>query len=198
MARPRKFDETRAVGSAMDAFWRRGYRATSTRDLSESTGIGPSSLYNTFGDKRQLYLRSLRQYFDTRTVAQTAALRAAGSPRARIREMMADAVDLDLAGTGPAGCFSIKALIEMGHSDPDVDAELARHFGAVEEALRETVADGQAAGEFAPDGDPVVLARRVMSTYYGLRVLVRIHQDREALLDVVDSALDALGPTATR
>ncbi|MEU5980342.1 TetR/AcrR family transcriptional regulator [Streptomyces sp. NPDC047315] len=184
----------------MDAFWRRGYRATSTRDLSESTGIGPSSLYNTFGDKRQLYLRALRQYFDTRTAAQTAALRAAGSPRARIRELMADAVDLDLApaGGGPAGCFSINALIGMGHSDPDIDAELARHFGAVEEALHETVAEGQAVGEFARDGYPVVLARRVMSTYYGLRVLVRIHREREALLDVVDSALDALGPAAAR
>ena len=36
------------------------------------------------------------------------------------------------------------------------------------------------------------LARQVLSTYYGLRVLARVQKDRNALLNVVESALSAL------
>jgi TetR/AcrR family transcriptional repressor of nem operon len=34
MARPKEFDESRALGDAMGLFWERGYEATAMRDLS--------------------------------------------------------------------------------------------------------------------------------------------------------------------
>ncbi|WP_190127157.1 TetR/AcrR family transcriptional regulator [Streptomyces inusitatus] len=176
----------------MYAFWRQGYRATSTRDLSDCTGVGPSSLYNAFGDKRQLYLRALRHYYGTHTVMQTESLRVPGSARGRIRNLMVHAIDVDLSDDEPAGCFAINALMEMGHSDSDVNDELSRHFSAVEDALCETITEGKLSGEMGPGGDARVQARQVLSTYYGLRVLARIQKDRKALLDVVESALDAL------
>ena len=38
-------------------FWRRGYEATSVRDLAHSMGISGPSLYNAFGDKHELFVR---------------------------------------------------------------------------------------------------------------------------------------------
>ena len=55
MARPREFDETAALDAAIECFRRRGYEATSVRDLTACMGIGPTSLYNSFGDKRALF-----------------------------------------------------------------------------------------------------------------------------------------------
>ncbi|MGW7269981.1 hypothetical protein ACWGH5_05645 [Streptomyces sp. NPDC054864] len=49
--------------------------------LCESTGLGPSSLYNTFGGKRQSYLRALRRYYETSTAEQVAILRGEGFDR---------------------------------------------------------------------------------------------------------------------
>ncbi|MEU5419661.1 TetR/AcrR family transcriptional regulator [Streptomyces sp. NPDC001407] len=195
MARPRKFDETRVIGAAMDAFWRRGYEATSTRDLSEGTGLGPSSLYNTFGDKRQLYLRALRWYYETATEAQIEILQRPGPVKERLRELMLHDIDVevDTSGTGrPAGCFAINAAIEMASSDPDVKEQVHRHFARVEEALRDAVARGQRAGEIRTDRDAASLARQVLSTYYGLHVLSRAHDDRQVLADVVEGALATL------
>ncbi|NUS02366.1 MAG: helix-turn-helix transcriptional regulator, partial [Nonomuraea sp.] len=59
MARPRTFEEDRAVEAAMRAFWDAGYEATSTQDLCAATGLGRSSIYNTFAGKRDLFERAL-------------------------------------------------------------------------------------------------------------------------------------------
>jgi len=72
-------------------------------------------------------------------------------------------------------------------------AELTRrHFERLEQALREVIEEGQRAGEFAPDRDPAQLARTLQSTYYGLRILGSVAQDRTTLLDVAEGALTAL------
>ncbi|MER7010064.1 TetR/AcrR family transcriptional regulator [Saccharopolyspora sp. NPDC000359] len=190
MARPRKFDEDRVIDAAMDTFWRRGYEATSTRDLSERTELGPSSLYNAFGDKHQLYLRSLRKYQETATAEQVELLRAPGPVADRLRNLLSTAIDTDLSGTGRPGCFAINAAIERAAADPDVRDEVRSNFEVVERALRDTLAEGQRSGEIDPERSAEVLARQVLSTYYGLRVLARVQPDRAALLDVVDNLLD--------
>ncbi|MYY80923.1 MULTISPECIES: TetR/AcrR family transcriptional regulator [unclassified Streptomyces] len=195
MARPREFDEDRVVTAAMETFWRHGYEATSTRDLCDSTGLGPSSLYNTFGGKRQLYLRALRRYHDTATEEQVAILRGDGSAKERLRAMMAHAVDADLGdadakgAAGTRGCFAINAAVEAAGYDPEVREAVRRSFDRVEDELCAVVEAGRAAGEIRATGDARVVARRVQSTYYGLRVLSRVQDDREVLLATVDGAL---------
>ncbi len=66
MARPREFDIDIALDRAMEAFWEKGYEATSLDDLCEVTGLSRSSLYATFGSKRKLLLRSVDRYVDRR------------------------------------------------------------------------------------------------------------------------------------
>ncbi|MFD0392408.1 hypothetical protein ACFQ3Z_04700 [Streptomyces nogalater] len=62
----------------------------------------------------------------------------------------------------------------------------------MEQALAETIARGQRSGEISPERSAGTLARQILSTYYGLRVLARIQKDRNALLGIVDSTVSAL------
>ena len=62
MGRPRKFDREEALDEATRAFWKHGYEATSTNDLLDAMGIGRQSLYNSFGDKKTIFLEVLRRY----------------------------------------------------------------------------------------------------------------------------------------
>ncbi|MFF3644385.1 TetR/AcrR family transcriptional regulator [Streptomyces sp. NPDC002564] len=189
MARPREFDEDRVVTAAMDTFWRHGYEGTSTRDLCDSTGLGPSSLYNTFGGKRQLYLRALRRYHDTATAEQVGILRGPGPAKDRLRAMMTHAVDADLGGTGARGCFAVNAAVEAAGLDPEVKAAVRRSFDRVEDELCAVVEEGRRAGEIRATGDARTVARRVQSTYYGLRVLSSVQDDRAVLLATVEGTL---------
>ncbi|MFF3127809.1 TetR/AcrR family transcriptional regulator [Streptomyces sp. NPDC057908] len=192
MGRPRKFDETYVLAAAMDAFWRQGYEATSTRDLADCTGVGQSSLHNAFGDKHQLYLRALRHYYDTATAEQTALLQRPGPVKDRIRELIVRAIEADLDDPEAPGCFAINASVERASSDPAVKKEVLRHFATVQDSLQEAVARGQSTGEITGTYDARSLAGQVLSTYYGLRVLARVRDDRQSLLNVVDAMLVAL------
>ena len=53
----KSFKTDEALTKAMNAFWARGYEATSMQDLVDCMGIGRGSLYAAFGDKRRLFLR---------------------------------------------------------------------------------------------------------------------------------------------
>ena len=64
MARSKEFDPERALDKAMHLCWRAGYENTSLEALMHEMGIAKQSLYDTFGDKRSLYLRALVHYRD--------------------------------------------------------------------------------------------------------------------------------------
>jgi TetR/AcrR family transcriptional repressor of nem operon len=192
MGRPRKFDETHALTAVMHTFWQRGYEATSTRDLAESTGMGLSSLSNAFGDKRQLYLRALRRYYETNTAVQTELLGRPGPVKDRVRSLMVQAIDIDLANPPSSGCLIINASMERANTDPEVAQEVRRHFTTVERALHAALAEGQRSGEITRDQDAATLTHHVLTSYYGLRVLARVQPDRTALMNVVETLLATL------
>src|SRR5258707_12763113 len=62
MARPKEFDRDVALRRAIPVFWKKGFARTSAEDLVAAMGIGKQSLYDTFGDKRRLFLEALRTY----------------------------------------------------------------------------------------------------------------------------------------
>src|SRR5260370_27005932 len=62
MARPKEFDQEKALRKAIHLFSQQGFAATSTDDLMRVMEVGRHSMYDTFGDKRALFLRALELY----------------------------------------------------------------------------------------------------------------------------------------
>lgn len=62
MARNIEFDEDIAIQKAMAVFWKNGFGGTTIRDLTEAMDINSSSLYNTIGDKHQLFVKCISNY----------------------------------------------------------------------------------------------------------------------------------------
>lgn len=67
MPRIKEFRPEAALDAAVQLFWRRGYGATSMRDLLDGMGIGRGSFYDTFGDKHTLFLAALDRFEHART-----------------------------------------------------------------------------------------------------------------------------------
>lgn len=192
MARPREFDNDEVLDGAMDVFWSKGYAASSARDLCEGTGLGRGSLYNAFKSKHHLYEEVLLRYYERGIEAQVGILEKPGPAKERLRELMTRMIDIDFEDPERRGCLAINAAVELGGHDPKIKPTLQRHFARVESAIRTTIERGQHEGDIDPSRPARQLARLVMSAYYGLRVLDKVSDNRNEMLEIVEGTLDAI------
>jgi TetR/AcrR family transcriptional repressor of nem operon len=191
MARPREFDESAAVESAMHAFWDHGYEATSTQDLCEATGLGRSSVYNTFTSKRALFQRTLAHYSARGLAGRRAVLEGPGTAAERIAAMFGELIDDELAH-GRRGCLVVNTLAELGTPDDEVGEALRRDTERQLALLGECAREGVLDGSLRDGRDPAAVAEFLLSTISGLRVMSRRGASGEAMHAVADLALAAI------
>src|ERR1700722_19297217 len=131
--RPRSFCTEKALDSAMQVFWRKGYEGTSMVDLTEAIGINSPSLYAAFGSKEGLF-RAVLERYDARRNAFMAALLAAPTPPGVGRLFLHGVANCaaDTGGKNPPGCLLLQSL---SCSDSVIPDELARHRAEKEAAL---------------------------------------------------------------
>ena len=84
----KQFDVDQVLNKAMQAFWSRGYEATSMQELVDRTGINRGSLYSTYRDKHALFLAALRRYAETIHHRRLADLGSRYGPREAIRQSL--------------------------------------------------------------------------------------------------------------
>ncbi|BAJ31611.1 MULTISPECIES: TetR/AcrR family transcriptional regulator [Kitasatospora] len=195
MARPRQFDEQNAVTSATELFWRRGYHATSVRDLGEELRLTPSSLYRTFTDKHTLFLRALDHYRATESAEAGERLHAGDRPvREVLREWMLWLVTCPPGGRGGLGCFVVNTATELGTTDEQVRRRTDAAFETTRRALRSLLAEGREHGELPAGLDLDATAELLFTVVLGLRVRERAGHDLGPLTTAVDAAIRSLGP----
>lgn len=120
MGRPLEFDRPQAVNKAISLFWRKGYQATSLADLLAAMGIGRSSFYAAFTDKRSFYTECLDLW-----AARTLQLLQANRTDVPTVDDLQRFFESSFAGARGAkaswGCMLVNTVLEMA----DVDDELA-------------------------------------------------------------------------
>jgi len=194
MARPREFDEMAALDAAVQRFWSHGYEATSVRDLAENMGITSASLYNSFGDKRSLYRRSLDRYIERSFGDRVGRFEGTLPPREALRAFFAEIVERSLGDKGRKGCMLVNSALEVAPHDAEFRRVIAGVLVEVEAFFRRCVAAGQRDGTIKasqPAGD---LARLLLGALLGIRVLARARPERdllEGLVRPVFALLDA-------
>ena len=184
MARPREFDGDVALERAMQAFWAKGYKATSLDDLCGATGLSRSSLYSAFGGKRALLHQSLARY-EEQGVARIAAALARPLPiRDAIADFVGELIDRIIAGPGRAGCFIGNCAAELAGQDRATTARVRMSLARIEATFRDALARAQQRGEIAATADVESLARFLVSSIQGLRLMGKANPDRAALNDI--------------
>ncbi|MEU4799110.1 TetR/AcrR family transcriptional regulator [Streptomyces sp. NPDC023327] len=196
MARPRTFDEERALDAAMRAFWVNGYEATSTQDLCEATGLGRSSIYNTFTSKHDLFRRALARYMQRMNAGQIEILEdGERSATERVRALLARIIDGEFEHREDGrsiGCLTVNTTVELAARDPESAAMLERDLAIRLTALRAAIRSGQRDGDITRKRDADTLARYVNAVIGGMRISAQGGADRAALEAIAETALDAL------
>ena len=191
MARPKEFDREVAVERAMSVFWSKGYAATSTDDLLEAMKIGRQSMYDTFGDKRRLYVEALRRYQLESVAGHIKRLRSMASPLAGIEALVVGVISSDRT-TREKGCMGVGAICEFGNADAELAQLRVKSGGMLRKALVERLQGAQAAGEIGETVDIEHAARFVETTMFGLQVAARAGESTRSLRDMAAFAIAGL------
>ncbi|HUY01917.1 MAG TPA: TetR/AcrR family transcriptional regulator [Acetobacteraceae bacterium] len=192
MARTRLFDEQQALDRAMALFWRQGYEATSIQDLVEAVGINRASMYATFGDKRRFFITVLDHYLTRVNGERLATLARPGSALAAITAFFEAITAASRGAERQLGCLITNTVTELAPSDPEIAAKLRASLDRVEDAFAAAIRRGQESNEIAADQDPRAVARFLVSTAQGVRVLARSGATPASLREIVTVALRAL------
>lgn len=194
MARPREFNKEDVLQKAMHLFWQKGYEATSMADLLAATELSKSSLYDTFGDKRKLFLSALESYRQFRLEGFQTSLNDGCPARESIAALFEGFTTKAVEGRRGYGCMSCNEAVEFGAGDEEVQGIVLADFQAVEDAFAEAVARGQRDGSIANQEPAQKLARFLSVHLQGLYVMARAGANAEQFADataVMLSALDA-------
>lgn len=191
MGRPREFDEGAVLNAAVLCFWRRGYEATSVRDLVAQTGITAASLYNAFGDKRTLYQKALDHYAEA-SIANRIRRCEALPPYQAITAFFKDIVKRSLNDRDRKGCMLVNAALDVAPHDPAFRKVVAEVLVGIEAFFLACVRVGQADGTITRSLPAETLAQNLLGVLMGVRVLARVRPERALLEGVVAPALALL------
>lgn len=206
MPRKKEFDVDAVLNRAMEAFWARGYEATSLNDLLDCMKIQRASLYNAFGDKHSLFLETLRRYDTVYRQAEVAKRMKMTSPRQAILGLFQDVVTFVVEHGARNGCFLINTALELSPHDPEVAEVVRKAFTHMEQKFfRKLIERGRAMGEIAKSAMPAQTARALLSLLIGLIVLSRSRPEKALLQSIAyqaqvllprgDTLLHTLPPT---
>lgn len=186
------FNIDKTLDDAMRVFWSRGYEATSMRDLIQGMGINRGSLYDTYGDKRSLFVAALRHYDKQYRKTHLAKLEREHSPKKAIAALFAGWVDLVTTDTDRRGCFLTNTALELSAHDAEIGDIVATSQRETEHFFRRLIKSGQSIGEIDQDLDPTQNARLLLASLIGLLVLARSRPERPLLKAIASSAIGSL------
>lgn len=170
MRRAPPYDRDKALDAATELFWRKGYHATSLKDLEAALGMKPGSIYAAFKSKEALFLACLDRYARRSREALRAQLGRGGSMLAALADHLRTHARQNPGGAEARACMIVKTMLEATPDESRLAAGARAHFEQMRAEFAAAFERARAMGELAPDADPALLAARYQAALTALRV----------------------------
>jgi len=187
MARCREFDSDEALDQALNAFWLKGYAATSMTELLAAMGLSKSSFYDCFGSKREVLLAALNRY-SARELAETRChFNAAGPVAPLLSAWISHGIDPEARRPSErCGCLMVNVAVELAPHDPEVEARVRQHIDSLAALLAEVLMRAQREGSISAARNPAQVADAFLNLIAGLQVLAKGGVERARLAAIAD------------
>ena len=187
MPRQKAFHPDAALDRAMDLFWRRGFEGSSLTALLETMEISRQSLYNTFGNKRSLFLEVLDRYAQMKAM-QRMVLEQSGAGLAEVQLYFERLISGMEAQPEYGACLMTVAAVELGLQDWAVKERVEHH----DQQLLKALSDALEPAAFEQDWMALEQAKKLLALSKGLGVLARSGVRLETLRGIVGAEMALL------
>ena len=167
MARPIEFERPQAVNRALALFWRQGYQATTLAELLHAMGIGRSSFYAAFADKRTFFIECL-DLWAARTLDLLQHARTERPPLDALQDFFQRSFVGARGSKAHWGCMLVNTVLEMADVDDGLAARASHHLGEMQQVFQACLLDAGATPARAEE-----LAAMLMLFNEGIRVSSR-------------------------
>ena len=192
MPRPKEFDPDHALDKAMHVFWHKGYEATSMEDLLNAMDLNRGSLYDTFGDKRQLFLKVLDRYCHGFVGEKFSLLDQPGPAIPTLRRFIHGMIDGALADPQRRGCLIANTVMELAPHEKEIARKACQAMKMGEDALFKLLSRAKEQGELAKEKNPRALARFLVTMMQGMVVAIKAGRSAKEVKQSVETALSVL------
>lgn len=186
MARDKLFDENLILEKAMVLFWEKGYSGTSVQDMVSHLNVNRSSLYGTYGGKKELYNKALDLYCNNCNSSLVSFLDGKSGVKSTLRELFQDAISSSMGDKDRKGCFVVNTTTELIPGDDEVRQALIKNKNTVEKIFYEFLLSGQKSGEISKDKDTKIIAGLIYVVLCGINVAAKKEKNKKKLLSSVD------------
>ncbi|MCF7363708.1 MULTISPECIES: TetR/AcrR family transcriptional regulator [Vibrio] len=177
MARKSNFDRDEKLVQAMELFWQKGYANTAISDLIDSLQINRFSLYNSFGDKQNLYYEALEKYLSSVSIPTLSSLENQDASLEELEQFLKQFAEIQRLNN--RGCFMQNALVEHAGTDDTVLQKGHFLFDHLIEIISRAISNAQRQSKLRASHDPRALAQLVLTQMQGMRVLGKAKRNED-------------------
>ena len=136
MPRSKTYQDDIVLERAMNVFWVHGYEGTSVRLLEKEMGINQFSIYSSFNDKRNLFIKSLHKYreYVAQNVYQDLLKETAGF--SELKNFLQNAIQRKNKKDVPIGCLVVNTAAEIGENDKEITREINHYYDFIRDMLK--------------------------------------------------------------
>ncbi len=192
MSRPKEFNPDDAIEKAMHVFWHKGYEATSMEDLLSAMNLNRGSLYGTFGDKRQLFLKVMDQYCHGFVAEKFSLLDQPGPALPTLRRFIHGMIESALADPQRRGCLIANTVMELAPHEKEIAGTLRQALTMAEDTFFKALARAKQQSELKHDKDPRALARFLTTMMQGIIVMIKAGASANVVKQTAETALSIL------
>jgi len=185
--RKKTFDPDKARHKAMNLFWRKGYETCSMDDLLNETDLSRSSFYNTFGNKRDLYV-SILDCFGQLSLTAYQTLHANKPMLVALNDLF-QIIFFSPAVKLKHGCLLVNTILEQQGNDETLVKIASDTLLKVEQELAFFFERSKSSGQLNSTLSSEQLAAYFMTVIKGLRVAAREGKSNTELQTSIQTAM---------
>ena len=196
MPRTPKFHRETALNNALKLFWRKGYHATSMKDIEEEMDMRPGSIHAAFGNKEALFKETLEKYAVLATEEFEQTLAQTSSILQGISLYLRNIAVMTSSESPTKACMLVKTLLEFTPEDKAFSEPAKAYLDEFERGFTVAFKLAQQRGEIGRAQSPERLGRLLQTNVIGLRTMAGRGVPQQQLETLADDIIARIIPAS--